>query len=106
MLLDFVLLASDSEVASGPMRDKKGWVGIQQAFHNSERQGDLLAEPLERGLKNLRCRGLCCYRGNLKGAEPAGEVLWILTKPRNEILSALAVDFPGDQGGGPEDTTA
>lgn len=51
--MDFVLFASDSEVASGPMRDKKGWVGIQQAFHSRERQGDLLAEPLERALKNL-----------------------------------------------------
>lgn len=38
-----------------------------------------------------------CYKGNLKGAEPAGEVLWILTKPRNEIISGPAVDFTGDQ---------
>ena len=46
-----------------------------------------------------------CYRKSLSGAEPDREVLWVPTKPRDEIASSPAVDFTKDQGG-PEDITA
>lgn len=41
---------------------------------------------------------MCCYRKSLSGAEPDREVLWVPTKPRDEITSSLAVDFTKYQG--------
>lgn len=37
---------------------------------------------------------------SLKGAEPARGILWVLTKPRDEITSSPAVDFTREWGSG------